>query len=556
MTEGRKKQWLLTSLSLLISFLFLEVGMQIIERVTNFTQRQSHRFPYFQDQNINPVFERKFINDVPYYTRTEYHPFISSSITFPQLKSIDTYRIFCLGGSAAQGWPHELKYSYPAFLKRYLKQLYPNKQIEVINVAASTYASYRVKAVFDEIIQYQPDLVLIYSGNNEFLERILYPTESIPSFPWNYFATGRIIHKLITSYFSNQRFISFENYQPTFMIDIALGNTSPLKTDPRQLEKVEAHYQYNITQMVHKALESNISVALFTVPTNLKDWIPHASVHQPGIFLQEWQETYRESYGAWINEDYEQAVEGFRSCLHIDTAYAKTYYFLGKSLLELEELDHAKRAFEKAKEWDAYPFRALDSFNQFLRTVSNTSEIPLVDIEYELTRYAKHHIPGSDVLVDHVHPRIESNALIARKVIATLEHAQILPPIDSAQFGSLNAQFIDSTHKSIEHIQHLFLIYRVLLQFDKLEELYSYCKNLPIEVRKSLAYQSLMGQFDDYMEVLRPYTHWLEAHEMGYADSLFTHTQVDSILQDYIQICRESFTYQMSEEEFQQFILH
>lgn len=45
---------------------------------------------------------------------------------------------------------------------------------EVINAGGVSYASYRVAALMEELTQYQPDLFVIFSAHNEFLERRTY----------------------------------------------------------------------------------------------------------------------------------------------------------------------------------------------------------------------------------------------------------------------------------------------------------------------------------------------------------------------------------------------
>ena len=50
----------------------------------------------------------------------------------------------------------------------------PSRRWEVINAGGISYASYREAKLVEEIARYQPDLVLVYSGHNEFLEERTY----------------------------------------------------------------------------------------------------------------------------------------------------------------------------------------------------------------------------------------------------------------------------------------------------------------------------------------------------------------------------------------------
>ena len=50
----------------------------------------------------------------------------------------------------------------------------PSRKWEVINCGGISYASYRIAMLMEELIRYQPDLFVIYNGENEFLEHRTY----------------------------------------------------------------------------------------------------------------------------------------------------------------------------------------------------------------------------------------------------------------------------------------------------------------------------------------------------------------------------------------------
>jgi hypothetical protein len=91
--------------------------------------------------------------------------------TFPRHKQPGTYRIVCLGGSAAYGRPFWDHTSFAGWLRALLPKADPSRKWEVINAGAISYAGYRVKGLMAELAQYEPDLFIAYMGHNEFLER-------------------------------------------------------------------------------------------------------------------------------------------------------------------------------------------------------------------------------------------------------------------------------------------------------------------------------------------------------------------------------------------------
>lgn len=556
--HSRSEKWLLGIITACLSLLLLEGGVRLLEVFFLHTRSEqtyaSGSTPFVDYRNMRPLFEIQNLNGESHYVRTRYHPFVSKTLHFPATKSNSTFRVFCLGGSAAMGWPHDLSLSYPAFLQRQLECLYPDRKIEVINAAASTYASYRVKTLFDEIVNYEPDLILIYSGNNEFLERVLYQTHDFLASPWRHIATVRTLHRTFKGLRKTKPRIDLDNYQPSFMIDIALGNSSPLKTSRQQLTQVKAHYRYNLSEMVRQAKVRKIAIGLLNVPVNIKDWTPHASVHATGTNLSAWQEAYRQAITAYENCQFEQAASAFRRCVELDTAYAKCYFYLGRSLLEMGKQAEAGQAFLHALQKDAYPFRALQDFNQIIEEVAVRMEVLQVDIVSELKAKTTDHILGEEVLIDHVHPTVASNEFIAKVVLNRVQRTGLLPAVSDSAQVSLQTPGPQPPGDSLSVFQHLFLIYRVLLQFDKLARLQTDLEALPASVQSSTRYLVLRDELNRYLKTALPYSHLIRARETGLADSLYQPEEARMIIQNYIRLSRNNLTQNMLDETFETFL--
>lgn len=93
---------------------------------------------------------------------------------FPKDKGKNTYRIFTVGGSTTQGRPFDHKVSFGGWLQAFLDAAEPGTNWGVINAGGASYASYRVAKLMQELVRYQPDLFIVYSGHNEFLEERSY----------------------------------------------------------------------------------------------------------------------------------------------------------------------------------------------------------------------------------------------------------------------------------------------------------------------------------------------------------------------------------------------
>jgi len=84
-------------------------------------------------------------------------------------KSDDTYRIIMVGGSTTFGFKIlSDQYTIPAFLQEKFNQLNLDKRVEVINAGINGYNSNdELNLIKKKIVQYDPDLVIIFDGTNE-----------------------------------------------------------------------------------------------------------------------------------------------------------------------------------------------------------------------------------------------------------------------------------------------------------------------------------------------------------------------------------------------------
>ena len=93
---------------------------------------------------------------------------------FPRIKGANTKRVFCLGGSTTFGRPFDDSTAFSGWLRELFPLVDPETQWEIVNAGGVSYASYRVANVMEELCHYDPDLFIVFTGHNEFLERRTY----------------------------------------------------------------------------------------------------------------------------------------------------------------------------------------------------------------------------------------------------------------------------------------------------------------------------------------------------------------------------------------------
>ena len=110
------------------------------------------------------------VDGVPHEVRTNSHGFRSPEIQMP--KPPGTFRIVCLGGSTTvEGRTNET--TYPALVEARLRERFETDRIEVVNTGVSSVGSAWELERIEELLDFEPDLVLEYNFVNDLCWHIL-----------------------------------------------------------------------------------------------------------------------------------------------------------------------------------------------------------------------------------------------------------------------------------------------------------------------------------------------------------------------------------------------
>ena len=514
-----KKRWLFSMLTLVLSLIIIELGAVLLEKLDR----------YLATYQYEAAFRVKKIRQVDYYVRTKAHPYMASNLKFTRRKSPEAYRIFCLGGSAAMGWPHPLSMSYSSYLQQKLNLIAPYQNFEVINAAASTYSSHQVRQIFDEIRNYQPDLIILYTGNNEFLYHYA-QRQSKKDLP---FATLRLLSRgwqLI----SPPRDAEQEN--ASFLLDRALGRDEQQVVSPTEKQQLLQEYQENLAYIKKSAQDKGVPLLIMTLPANVKDWRPHASelsLKKNSEMIQDWQHWYQKGKAAKEEGDITKSISCFEEALKMDNKHAALNYEMGQAMLLNGQTGLAQLHLEKALTQDVYPLRASYEMNKVIQNTAKDTTTWLLDVEAILTLEADDHLIGDEQMVDHVHPRVHINEGIAEGVLRVLDDMSVIQMPEKELPQLAPGQ---EAYQSPDYLQDLFLIYRVMHQFDKVKALYSKCQQL---AKHDDAYVPLKNELERFLEVAVPFQALQEAREIGMQDDLFSAKDMHEIRQQYVRANRE-----------------
>src|SRR5205085_3098240 len=124
--------------------------------------------PFVGFSDIHPLFvlnEETGRYEIPKSRQTHFQP-----DGFAAEKSANEFRIFVLGGSTVQGRPWSIESSFTTWLGLNLDASDASREYQVVNCGGVSYATYRLIPILQEVLKYQPDLIIFCEGHNEFLE--------------------------------------------------------------------------------------------------------------------------------------------------------------------------------------------------------------------------------------------------------------------------------------------------------------------------------------------------------------------------------------------------
>ncbi|HMP72936.1 MAG TPA: hypothetical protein PKE55_06680 [Kiritimatiellia bacterium] len=357
------------------------------------------------------------------------NPFVTYSVFPPPLarapgpirvrkaKPADVVRVVVLGESAAQGDP------VPAFgpsrhLEVWLSRDYPEKRVEVINAAITAINSHVIRAISRQLHKLEPDVVIVYMGNNEVIG---------PFGPATVFsgylqsdvmirilgAVGRTRTGQLLRWISS---VATEGKGQDTFEGVSMFMNNPVSLHDTRLDKVRARFRSNVMAVTKAARRAGADVLLCTVAVNVSDCPPALSVHRDDLTSSEraaWQNVYERGLAAARVGSWSRALREWDQAYRIDGGHAELNYWMGLAHQHLGNPAEAAVAFTKAMDLDAFRYRTDSQFNEIIRSVADSkgSGVLFCDVQEGFRASGK---SDQELFVDHVHFSFPGTALLAR----------------------------------------------------------------------------------------------------------------------------------------------
>lgn len=340
-------------------------------------------------------------------------------------KTDGTQRIFVLGGSAAQGVP-EPGFGVAQHLEALLELRHPGRGFEVHNAAMTAINSHVVRQIADDVLAEDPDLLVLYLGNNE----VVGP-----------FGAGSVFGRF-SSRLGSIRLAT--TLQRSRWGQLLRGWTSPpssgetwqgmemflqqqVTQDDARLQTVYRHLETNLEHIARLAERADVPVVLSTVVSNLRHQPPFAS-RRGAADAEAWEQALEAGRSALESGDIASGVQHLERARALDDEHAATAFHLGRALWVSGDLPAARRAYADARDLDTLRFRADSDVNRVIRGVGERAPgVTLVDPEktglVSLEPREDGWDWGAEAFYEHVHLRPHGNTGLARAWLPAVEAA-------------------------------------------------------------------------------------------------------------------------------------
>jgi Putative Zn-dependent protease, contains TPR repeats len=346
-------------------------------------------------------------------------------------KAEGVHRVFVIGESAAMGVP-EPAFALAPQLRAQLRAALPGRQIEVFNLGVTAINSHAILRIVEQAVEFQPDVFVIYMGNNEVVgpygpgsvvTRGTPPRGLIRTVLWvRSTRLGQLMQWAAARLSSRAAFRDWRGME--------MFSRNTVARDDSRLAGVYANFEANLRDIVQIAQASGAQVVLSTVATNVKDCAPFVSRHREDLSADEsasWTHAMREASLARAHEDVDRAQAWLREALAIDPVHADTHFQLAGLMARAGKWKEAREHYVLAREEDALRFRADDRINDIIRQVGRASggRLTLIDAAEELAANgeAGGGPAGAELFFEHVHFRWEGNFALGRKIAPSVAAA-------------------------------------------------------------------------------------------------------------------------------------
>ena len=411
-------------IAILMPFLALFL-LELSLRVFHYGHELDLFMEYPGDQRflvLNPHASKRYFSDPSLAPSGNSEP-------FKKVKDKNTCRIFVLGESTTIGYPYFHNGSFHRWLQYRLMRTFPDRNFEIINLSMTAVNSYTVSGFAKELVNYEPDAVLIYCGQNEYYGAMgVGSTNTFSGSP----AAIHILLKLrqlrLTQLLSSLHKSLFGrgNANAGTLMQRMAGDQR-IAYGSKLYYRGIGQFRSNMEEALHLFNEHHIPVFVSNLVSNEKGLQPFVSIGTDSLRNPGFDKYYRLGVSAIGGNEPQAAYGFFREANRDYGGHALCNYYMGQLNYELGDYRQAEAFFSKALDLDGLRFRAPSQLNAVITQLCNKyPNAHLVDTRAEFQFHSDHHIIGSELILEHVHPNLEGYALMSDAFYEALKKGGII----------------------------------------------------------------------------------------------------------------------------------
>lgn len=351
-------------------------------------------------------------------------------------KPAGAVRIVAVGESAMKGFPQPPGLASTEFLREMLRDAWPDRPVEVINLGVTAVASFPVSSILDEALEREPDLVIVYVGNNEFFGAYgVLSLSRAGNTPSVMMAQRSVRSSALLQALSRLKPASAPREGETLMETMMGGRTFTAPDDPIRA-RAASNLGYFVGRMADNAKAKNVPIIVCTLPCNERDLAPLGDADQTigDASKRTIVATTLAGIGSKIEADPAGARAELEKLAAEHPAHARVQWWLGRALEKLGEHDRAAKAFERSVDLDPMPWRPPSVNSDAARAAAEARGAIVCDLRAAFRASARSKglaAPGWDLMDDHVHPTLLGQDLVARSIVESMsrcpEPARVTP---------------------------------------------------------------------------------------------------------------------------------
>jgi lysophospholipase L1-like esterase len=340
--------------------------------------------------------------------------------------------MFFLGGSTVRGRPYTVDTAFAKWVELELNaRSRSDTTYQSINCGGLSYASYRLARINQEILQYDPNLIVLATGHNEFLEDRSFTAAKTNQVNLTPASSWRSVNWIRSLAGDDLKSFKTNSEKPlptnvTARLDAESGYAS-YQWDPAWKQNVIAQYRESVAGIINQCQTKNIPILLVCLGSNVRDCPPIKSelpLTLSNTTRQKWLNLFDQATRHY--DDPAVALQFFQQCSTITDDHALLHYRIARCFEQLGQMQAARKHYLLAKDHDICPLRLTDQMDHILRELADRFAVPLVDAREALEQASPHQIPGYEMYIDHVHPSIAGHQLIATTIVHQLIKSKLV----------------------------------------------------------------------------------------------------------------------------------